>query len=695
VYRGWRHNKAGSFRHTSVLAATFILQFGHISWKWGRSCCSWCVLWLTAAAAAACACLLAGAEGLAAILRSPAGQSLSTLNLSNNCFGDEAASQLAIAAATSRSGGMLAVLDLSCNWIGDEGAAALATMLQHHSSLTTLLLQKNRIRRGGIDVLVNAALAAQGPLQELRLDGNRAVDAMSRLSLQDLARVLAQRRQQGFASNSSRRVSAASAAAAAATAGADDAAGSTSCREVDSSSASSSIGGGSAAEVEEGCVSPRASKVARVGSLAGGSSSSRSSSSTAMSVGIAFKETPAAAGASEPRSPFAGACAFDHSSSSSEATAGPFAYATTAAATAAVDAAAAGAALVADLTTAAGAAAGSTDVAESGDPTVLFQVPVGFAERVLDRTGHSSRQRSYSFEHWATRKQHKQRKQQQQQQRQQDKCEDGVEANAALQAFFLQLDGSRGSSRSGSGILAGLFAGTAELELDSVVAAATVAAAGQASELNPALLDSLSGWLVETSAGAPHVVLPAELLKSKSGSSKNGSRRGSAALQEAVAANAAAAAAAAAERGGTSSSGISSEGTRGAVRLRVRCQGSRSRDCSRDGSACGTRFFTCSSGSEYGSDSGSESEGEQGSYNRQSNSSNAVSPTAAAARCAVRKFGSPCNSVVVAKAAAAAAAVGAGGAVSGQQRLSRFAPQHAADQPGAAPHASGATQPLI
>jgi hypothetical protein len=37
----------------------------------------------------------------------------------------------------------------------------------------------------------------------------------------------------------------------------------------------------------------------------------------------------------------------------------------------------------------------------------LFQVPVGFANLLLERVGNSSRQRSYSFEHWATQKQRK------------------------------------------------------------------------------------------------------------------------------------------------------------------------------------------------------------------------------------------------------------------------------------------------
>jgi hypothetical protein len=63
-----------------------------------------------------------------------------------------------------------------------------------------------------------------------------------------------------------------------------------------------------------------------------------------------------------------------------------------------------------------------------------------------------------------------------------------------------------------------------------------------------------------------------------------------------------------------------------------------------------------------------------------------VSPTAAA-RCAVRKLGSPRNGVVVAKSTAAAGG-GAGG-----QRLSRFAPQQAGLE--SVPHASGATQQLI
>uniref|UniRef100_A0A383WDF2 Uncharacterized protein n=1 Tax=Tetradesmus obliquus TaxID=3088 RepID=A0A383WDF2_TETOB len=633
---------------------------------------------------------LKGAEGLAGLLRSPAGQNLSTLNLANNCFGDEAASQLAAAAAASSS---LVVLDLSCNWIGDEGAAALAAMLQQHSSLTTLLLQKNRIRRGGIDVLVNAALAAQGPVGEVRLEGNRAVDAMSRLSLQDLARVLAQRRQQGFGASSSRSASAAGVAAAGVAAAEADA--DAEGRAVDASGVGSAsrsdVSNAVAVGNDEECISPRASKVARVGSLAGSSSSSMLMYVDAAAEEDAPAAAEAAASTSAPASPFAGAAAFgNNSSSGSQMTAGFFAYMAAAGATAAEDASGAGAALVAGLPSLASNAAAdlAAAAAATADPTSLFQVPAGFAHRLLERVGNSSRQRSYSFEHWAKDKQQKQKPPQQQQQQQQRpaSCPDMAAASAALQSLFKQLDASRGSSRSSSGVLAGMFAGTAEQELDSVAAVAAAAAtaaaaAGQVSGMDPALVESLSGWLLEA-AGAGNVVLPAELLKSAGGGgSDSGSRWGKRAVRPAVAA--------AAQLGGSSEDGSSSEAGQNVGRLRVRCVGRGSN--SRDGDACSPRFFSCSDGSECGSESGCESESESGAageHGRDCNGSRAASP-GAAARCAVRKLDSPRSSVVVAKAAAAAAA-------GGSKRLSRFAAA-AQHETGVevAPHASGATQPLL
>jgi hypothetical protein len=182
------------------------------------------------------------------------------------------------------------------------------------------------------------------------------------------------------------------------------------------------------------------------------------------------------------------------------------------------------------------------------------------------------------------------------------------------------------------------------------------------------------------------VRLPADVVKLGGGSS----RHGSGALRVTVDSLAAAAAAAAAV--GTSSVDSSSGGVAslGGVRPRVRLQGggSRSRDSSRESSAYGARFFSCSSSDECGSASSSESESESGCDGvdkGNGGSSRAVSPTAAA-RCAVRKVSSPRSSVVVAKAAAAG---GVGG-----QRLSRFAPQQQAGLESV-PHASRATQQLI
>ncbi|WIA17564.1 hypothetical protein OEZ85_014391 [Tetradesmus obliquus] len=226
----------------------------------------------------------------------------------------------------------------------------------------------------------------------------------------------------------------------------------------------------------------------------------------------------------------------------------------------------------------------------------------------------------------------------------------------------------------------------AEQELDSVAAAAAAAAtaaaaAGQVSGMDPALVESLSGWLLEA-AGAGNVVLPAELLKSAGGGgSDSGSRWGKRAVRPAVAA--------AAQLGGSSEDGSSSEAGQNVGRLRVRCVGRGSN--SRDGGACSPRFFSCSDGSECGSESGCESESESGAggeHGRDCNGSRAASP-GAAARCAVRKLDSPRSSVVVAKAAAAAAA-------GGSKRLSRFAAA-AQQETGVevAPRASGATQPLL
>ncbi|WIA37783.1 hypothetical protein OEZ86_014652 [Tetradesmus obliquus] len=223
----------------------------------------------------------------------------------------------------------------------------------------------------------------------------------------------------------------------------------------------------------------------------------------------------------------------------------------------------------------------------------------------------------------------------------------------------------------------------AEQELDSVAAAAAAAtaaaAAGQASGMDPALVESLSGWLLEA-AGAANVVLPAELLKCAGGGNDSGSRQGKRAVCPAVAA---------AQLGGSSEDDSSSDAGQNVGRLRVRCRGGGS--SSRDGGACSPHFYSCSNGSECGSESGCESESESGTggeHGSNCNDSRAATP-GAAARCAVRKLDSPRSSVVVAKAAAAAAA-------GGSKRLSRFAAA-AQQETGAeaAPHASGATQPLL
>lgn len=145
------------------------------------------------------ACSLAGLGGLVALINSPAGKNLRTLDLSQNCIADEAACQLAAALTVASSSSSrnscssLQHLDLSSNWIKDDGAQGLADYLKSQRTLVTLQLAKNRLGCKGIDAVILAAFAT-AQLQQVSLEGNRVKDQRTKLDIEGLTRALASRR---------------------------------------------------------------------------------------------------------------------------------------------------------------------------------------------------------------------------------------------------------------------------------------------------------------------------------------------------------------------------------------------------------------------------------------------------------------------------------------------------------------------
>ncbi|XP_068753259.1 nucleotide-binding oligomerization domain-containing protein 2-like [Montipora capricornis] len=98
--------------------------------------------------------------------------SLTTLNLSENFFGAEAATSLSQALAVNTS---LTTLDLSGNSIGDEGATSLSQALAVNTSLTTLRLPTSLIGAEGATSL-SQALAVNTYVTTLDLSRNSIGD---------------------------------------------------------------------------------------------------------------------------------------------------------------------------------------------------------------------------------------------------------------------------------------------------------------------------------------------------------------------------------------------------------------------------------------------------------------------------------------------------------------------------------------